>query len=415
MNSPLAPSATAIIDELKGELGPILAENGQSFDRLRTVFMIAVQQNPDILKCTPESLRREISKCAADGLVPDSKEAVLLPYYDRDAKAHLANYQPMVHGVIKRLREMGGVFQIVCNLVYANDVYEENEADPDSLVHRSPGFGQDRGAIVGGYVIFRDQHRRVMHFEKMSRADFDKVRQASKSPNSPAWKVWEPEMFRKAVLRRGSKYLSINNDRIRTLIERTDTMFDLNAPPAIERVDPFSGRVIDHDGGRAALAHNPGAAMDTGAREAERVENRTGDQARRQEVHDGAGDGREQTQETARKKADLPEKPPELPDVSVKTEDVEKAAEVLSKVLRVANEHDLDPGDRRKTLKDLVPAWKQALPDYLHPVLKACIDTTDWAIRSAADGKGWMGDHAAFVFKVKSMLGVEKLNVGKYP
>lgn len=418
MNSPLALSAPAIIDELRGELAPILAENGQSFDRLRTVFMIAVQQNPDILKCTPESLRREISKCAADGLVPDSKEAVLLPYWDRDAQAHLANYQPMVYGVVKRMKELGSVFNIVCEIVCREDTFSFNAADPDSLVHTWDVFSDTpRGETRAAYVIFRDDQKRVMHREIMTLAELQSVRNASKAPNSPAWRNFEGEMYQKAVLRRGSKYITINNDKIRTLIERQDALFDLNALPAVERIDPFSGRTIENDAsGRPALAHNPGATADTRQRrEREPVESRSDGGANIQTRNSGINDGNARDEQTEKKKADLPEKPPVLPDTSVRQEDVEKATEVFSKVLRVANEHELDPADRRVTLKQLVPSWKESLPDYLHPTLKACIDATDWSIRTAAEGKSWMGDHAAFVFKVKSLLGIEKLNVGKYP
>lgn len=431
MNSQLALSAPAIIDELRGELAPILAENGQSFDRLRTVFMIAVQQNPDILRCSADSLRREISKCAADGLVPDSKEAVLLPYWDKEAKTFLANYQPMVYGVVKRMKELGSVFNIVCEIVCQKDTFSFNAADPDSLVHTWDVFSDSpRGETRAAYVIFRDDQKRVMHREIMTLAELQSVRNASKAPNSPAWRNFEGEMYQKAVLRRGSKYISINNDKIRALIERQDALFDLNASPAVERVDPFSGRTIEGASGRPALAHNPGATVDNGhRREREAVASRSDGGAdiktrhssinggHRDQRSEDAGSARDEQaeQKEEKKKIDLPEKPPELPDVSIKAEDVETATEVFSKVMRVANEHDLDPADRRVTLKELVPAWKKSLPDYLHPVLKACIEATDWSIRTAAEGKSWMGDHAAFVFKVKSLLGIEKLNVGKYP
>lgn len=405
--------APALIEDFRDDLMPIVKENGQSFDRLKTTFLIAVQQEPDILKCTPDSIRREISKCAADGLVPDAKEAVLLSYYDTKEKVYVANYQPMVHGVIKRLRELGGVFQIVCNLVYENDTYEENEADPDSLVHKSPGFGKPRGEIVGGYVIFRDDQKRVMHFEKMSKADFDRVRQASKSPNSPAWTKWMEEMCRKAVLRRGSKYLSTNNDKIRALIERTDAMFDMNQPRQVERSNPFGGTVIAQEK-TPALEHQTteSVTVDTKAQEKQRVD---ASSKPKQEPVDHKAKAQKQLKSEEKSKAELPEEFPDIPDVDVAPEDREKMQECAEKILRIALEPDLDPADRRGVLKSIVPDWKEKIPQSLHPLLQACVNASDVAIRRDAKGEAWAGDHAQFVHKVKSLLGVEKLNIGKYP
>lgn len=429
MSNQLAINAPTFIEDLRAELAPILAENGQSFDRLRTVFMIAVQENPDILKCTPESLRRELSKCAADGLVPDAKEAVLLPYWDKGAKGFLANYQPMVHGVIKRLRELGGVFQIVCNLVYEHDFYEENEADPDSLKHIPPKFGVARGEIVGGYVIFRDDQKRIMHFEKMSRADFDQVRSASKSPNSPAWTKWFGEMCRKAVLRRGAKYLSTNNDKIRALIERTDSFFDFNAAPAVERINPFAGQatVIDHTAatGGQQIEDQRGrqepAAMDAGgAGQKEPARQRQKEQARDpnkagSKEQSSADKSAESASGQDQKKPDLPATPPAAPNVDVRDEDKGSAQECAEKILNLALEPNLDPGERRQNLKGAVGNWKSTLPEYLHPFLKACVDMSDWCIRAAAAGQAWQAEHAQFAYKVKTLLGIEKLNLSKYP
>ncbi|NKW10010.1 hypothetical protein HGG76_11920 [Ochrobactrum tritici] len=176
MSNLITVEAGNVLDSMASDIAPLLRENGQSFDRLRSVFLIAVLQEPKILECTPDSLRREISKCAADGLVPDSKEAVLLPYWDNKERVMLANYQPMVQGIIKRVKELGGVFSIVCKLVHENDEFVLNEADPDSLVHKSDPFAkpEQRGQVTGGYAVFRDDQKRVMHLETMSLEDMQK-------------------------------------------------------------------------------------------------------------------------------------------------------------------------------------------------------------------------------------------------
>lgn len=408
--------ASGFLDHIRPDIEPLVVDSGKSFDRLKSVFLIAVQQEPKILQCTIESLRREISKCAADGLVPDSKEAVLLPYFDNKDKVFLANYQPMVQGIIKRVKELGGVFSIVCNLVHANDEFVLNEADPDSLLHKSDPFAKadERGGVVGGYAVFRDGQKRVMHLETMSREDFEKVQQASKAPNSPAWTKWTNEMYRKAVLRRGSKYVPINNDKIRALLERPDEMFDFSQPRVTERVNPF-GAAIEHEQTKAiADQSQSGVQMDTNrvaTGEKEKVERQQVKQE--QKPSQQAKQKPDQTQ--SKPKSEQPDTIPTVPDVMIQSEHKDKIVEGCTKILAISLDGTIDAGDRRLTLKQSIDHWKKAFPEYAHGLLKACVDASDWAIRKDAKGEPWAADHATFVHKVKTLLGVEKLNVGKYP
>ena len=412
MSNQQTDNAGNIIDELRSELVPMLSENGVTFDRLRSTFLIAVQQYPDILKCTPESLRREISKCAADGLMPDGKEAVLLPYLEKDRvtqqKHYVANYQPMVYGIIKRMRELGDVFQIVCSIVYDKDEFILDAADPDTLSHKADPFAKERGEIVGAYVVFRDHQKRVLHLETMDRAQLDQVRATSKAPDSPAWSKWETEMFRKAVLRRGSKYISINNDKIRRLIERQDELFDFqqqNRSRSIERSNPFA---------IAALSDNSQQAMDPiGADRGELID--VGSAAA------ASGGSTSRQAEAVKpavntdKKAELADKPDDLPELLIPPKDTALLTEAASKILGVAMDEGRDARDRRANLKQVAANWTDATPDYAREFLKALIGAVDWTIKRDSAGLSWSGELGIFIHSVKSTLDIEKLVLAKYP
>jgi recombinational DNA repair protein RecT len=307
----------------------------------------------------------------------------------------------MVHGVIKRLRELGSVFNIVCKLVHERDEFVLDEADPDSLSHKSDPFSKDRGAVIGGYVVFRDEAKRVMHLETMSLEDFEKVRTSSKAPDSPAWKKWTHEMYRKAVLRRGAKYISVNNDKIRALLERDDSMFDFSQQRMVERVDPFSGPTIDGEATELGSSSAPAASQQFQEARAAALET-----PHRQQ---------EQRREDEQKQPERPPAPMDLPDLSVAPMDTEKAIEGVTKILAIALDSEITAKDRQGNLKEAAATWKGAAPDYLHPLLKACIDITDWSIKCDSSGLPWAADHAMFVHKVKALLGVEKLNIGRYP
>jgi phage RecT family recombinase len=416
-NLPTADAA-AMIDEFRDDLTSLLADSGLSFDRLRSTFMIAVQQEPDILKCTPESIRREISKCAADGLVPDSKEAVLLAYLEKkpgtNDKHYVANYQPMVYGIIKRMRELGGVFQIVCRLVRENDDFVLDEANPDSLSHKSKPFAskETRGPVVGGYVIFRDEHLRVMHLETMSAEDFDKVREASKAPNSPAWTKWEDEMKKKAVLRRGSKYISIDNDKIRRLLERQDSMFDFqNNPRQVERFNPFAAGTIEGNT-MAALPTSGQQPMDriNGKPDSDFVHTTSDKREHPKHQAASATTGKQES-----RKASLGEKPGALPEILIPPKDTDFIAEAASKILGVAMDETRAPDQRRVNLKHVAANWQGETPDYARDFLRALIDAVDWTIHRDHAGLTWASEFSLFVHGVKEALGIEKLDLAKYP
>jgi recombination protein RecT len=193
--------------------------------RFQSALIIAAQNEPKLFKCAPETVRNALMKCAADGLVPDGRQAALVPFYDNDKKCLCAQYIPMVQGIIARARELGEIYSITSNCVHANDEFVVDETDPNSMSHKRPKLGEPRGEVIGVYVIFRDRESRVIHREIMDRGEIDKARGVSKAQKSPAWNHWYGEMARKSVIRRGSKYVPMS-DRLRQIIEREDEHVD---------------------------------------------------------------------------------------------------------------------------------------------------------------------------------------------
>ena len=247
MGTDIALRTENIIAPIRGEMVE-LSGSEEAANRIAHSFSIAVRETPKILECSPPSIQKEIMKCCSDGLVPDSKEAVILPYFNKDTKQLEANYQPMVYGVIKRMKELSSVCSIAVDVVHENDEFHVNLADVDDTVHKFDIFSDDRGEIVGAYCIARDKDKNVIHREIMTRKDLDKIRTASKSPNSPAWKNWETEMFKKGVLRRLSKYISLDNDKLRKMVESIDDFFDYKQRQESVRADPFAPKQIGSSG-----------------------------------------------------------------------------------------------------------------------------------------------------------------------
>jgi hypothetical protein len=241
MANEIAAVSRNMLAEMAPEISDLVPDQALR-ERLVAGFNIMVRSNPDILQVDRESLKNEFLKSCADGLVCDNTEACILPYRGK------ANYQPMIYGIRKRLRELGAVHHIVSQLVYAGEKFSVDAADPFSVpVHEQNVFDEDRGDPIGGYAILFGADRKVMHRELFSRKDLNSFKSASErqaKKTTPAWSQWAEEMYRKSMIRRAAKNVVLDNDALRTMIERVDTLYDYTPEPEM-RMDPFKGRTIE--------------------------------------------------------------------------------------------------------------------------------------------------------------------------
>lgn len=207
-------------------------------ERFKAAFLTAAVNNKSIFDCDMKSIQIALLRCAADGLVPDGRQAALVPFKGT------CTYMPMVQGIIKRAKELGDISRIDAQCVYENDEFDRLLGDDDRIFHRPPPLSSDRGKIIGSYAIFYGPPGEVVHREVMSRGDLDKVRSVGRSSGG-VWKEWEGEMCRKSAIRRGSKYVPMS-DALRQIITRDDEMVDLTArrdepSPAIARLQAARG------------------------------------------------------------------------------------------------------------------------------------------------------------------------------
>ena len=220
---PLNIRARNIMEPVLEELRPALPST-IPMEKFQAAFITAVVNNPEILQCKPTSIRTALMKCASDGLVPDGRAAALVPYKG------VAQYRPMVKGLIDRAADLGDAFSITAEPVHEHDEFVVNIADPNDTKHT---FGenpfQNRGEIIGAYAIFRTRDGVAIHRELMDRNDIDKARNVSAMKSGGIWNKWFGEMVRKTVIRRGIKYVPISPE-LRRIVERDDEYVDLNGP-----------------------------------------------------------------------------------------------------------------------------------------------------------------------------------------
>lgn len=199
--------------------------NGTMLDKLRqrlpqhiqpqkfaAVVFTLVHQFPDLLQCDRQTVFTACLKCAQDGLLPDGREAAIIPYKNQ------ASYQPMYQGWLKKVRNAGVIKRISCNVVYANDQFKYSLGDNEGIEHVPCTDFSNRGNPVAVYGIARDLDDQIFHREVLSWAEIMRARASSKMPDGFAWKNWPEEKGRVVCLKRICKYLP-HSPEIQSLID----------------------------------------------------------------------------------------------------------------------------------------------------------------------------------------------------
>lgn len=212
-------------------------------EKFQRTVITAVQQNPKLLTCDRRSFITACMKAAQDALLPDGREAALVPFKTRQnvggawQDVLLVQYMPMVYGLRKKILQSGEVKALTANVVYREEVdaglFLYEEGTERILRHKpllDPEFEPRDENIVAAYSIATLADG-TMDFEVMRRADINKVRECSQTgalrdkkgqPREPSgpWVDWFAEQAKKSVIRRHSKTLPMSGDILD--VEATD-------------------------------------------------------------------------------------------------------------------------------------------------------------------------------------------------
>jgi recombination protein RecT len=171
--------------------------------------LTACSVEPKLLRCDRQSLFLSCLKAARDGLLPDGREAALVPFLDAGVVI-VATYMPMVAGLLKKVRNSGELASFSANPVFAEDVFEYELGDAERIVHK-PAWRKERGPLVGAYAIARTKdgnvYRRVLGLQ-----DIELIKAFSKAKKGPWHGPFESEMWVKSAIRRLSKILPQSSD-----------------------------------------------------------------------------------------------------------------------------------------------------------------------------------------------------------
>ena len=214
--------------------------------KFQRTLLTAVQTNPDLLACDRRSFLTSCMKAAQDGLLPDGREAAIVPFKSRVkdpergwVEVRLAQYLPMVFGLRKKILQSGEIADLFAAVVYRQEIerglFVYEEGSERTLRHRpilDPDFAPTDADIALAYSVatFADGFK---SFEVMRRGELDRVREASQTgsrfdakgeprESKGPWRDWFPEMAKKTVIRRHAKTLPQSGDIIVRDIEAED-------------------------------------------------------------------------------------------------------------------------------------------------------------------------------------------------
>ena len=176
------------------------------FNKARFVqnAMALLKDNENIRKYPPAMIMEGLMKAAYLGLDFSNKECYLVPY------GNSLNYQTDYRGAKKLAKKYSirPVKDIYAQLVREDDLFEIGIVDRETKLNFKPNPFSNK-PIIGAFavVIFEDGG---MLYETMSKDDLETSRRQSKASNSPAWKNFPGEMYKKTVLHRLCKHIELD-------------------------------------------------------------------------------------------------------------------------------------------------------------------------------------------------------------
>ena len=172
----------------------LIERMGVTQEQFERVALNALVLNPEIVKCTTQSLDQAVLRCAEVGLLPDGVQAAIIPYKDK------ASFIPMITGkiVLARRATKGLVLRARC--VYEQDDWKHVEGMHPELVHRpnKNGIKSDE-AIIAVYATAIAPDWPEPEWEVLYRPEIDRYRARAASTRGP-WSTDYAEMAEKTVL-----------------------------------------------------------------------------------------------------------------------------------------------------------------------------------------------------------------------
>jgi recombination protein RecT len=235
-------------EKFKDVLGDMVIRSAKAFpsdvnsERLKINALMYISQDPNLnqlAKTQPMKIAQYVYNFIALGLDMLNRECYIIPY--KNQLTVLKDYKGEVKLAkkysVEKIREL-----------YARVVYEKDEYyfEGEKFVHKFNPFSLGRGDKIGAFctVVYENG---VQQTEFVNSFEIEKVKAVSQSAQSPysPWVKWEDEMWKKTVIRKAMKNISLDFGSYELqsayLKSENDVSFEPRKPAeeVIEQPDPF--------------------------------------------------------------------------------------------------------------------------------------------------------------------------------
>lgn len=227
------------LDDRTDALAALLPRRGD-VERFKRVVLQALNRNPDLRKCDPDSIVDAAAEAARLGLEPSGAigGAHLVPYGQR------AQLIIDFRGLIELARRSGEIDAISASDVRDGDTFAYRLGSAPAIDHQP---GVTRGELTHVYAIAWLRSGRTQ-FAVMDRAEVDAIRARSRGGNAGPWRTDYTEMAKKTVLRRLCKLLPLTVEA-REALEHDEahevTVTAVTPPSTNGQAVPLSRRLAD--------------------------------------------------------------------------------------------------------------------------------------------------------------------------
>jgi len=215
------------LEARKAEFAMVLPKHLPA-ERLVRLALSQFAKTPQLLTCSMPSLLRAMMFCAELGLEPVGAGGVWLTPRQVKHKDKSGQWNKVWEcvpitdwrGLVKVMKRGGEVKMVESRCVYGSDDFRVQYGTDPKIEHQ-PALSGNPGELIAVYAVvtFADGSKQ---FEVMTAGDVEAIRKRSPGGDSDfgPWKSDWPEMARKTVVRRLSKY--VPNEEVQEALDKED-------------------------------------------------------------------------------------------------------------------------------------------------------------------------------------------------
>jgi len=223
---------------------------GMKKNVLLAAFWNAVLKNPQLHKCTPESIVGALLKCAEWGLLPGGDNVYLIPRHNnkKPGRPLECNAQKGYQGLIELIYRVTGA-EVEAHVVYENDKFDY-QLGTDAYVHHKPA-PKNPGKPYLAYAVWRKDDResfdiiRMEEIEKRRKMSLAYQKAEKFGTKDSPWHLWPEAMMRKSAILKMLK-MKPKTPELELAISEEEEDFGL---PSVEEEPKeevtFQGKIID--------------------------------------------------------------------------------------------------------------------------------------------------------------------------